>query len=635
MKNDRREAFIHYLASQNDWCMATSLANYFKVSTRTIRKYVNEINQDQIVIASSPKGYQLVSRDKVKTDDNKVSPMDRTKVILKELVLQSEGLNIFDLGDRLFLSVSSIENDIVHANKIIKPYQLKIRHKKDMLILTGEEKDKRKLMSFIISQETSNEFLSLKAVQDSFPDYNVSLLKSEIVSILTEHNLYVNDYIMNNILLHLIITVDRIKNKNSVIQTADLNKFKSNLETKAANKIADFLEAKYDISFNESERYNFILLLSSKTTLLNYQLLTPNSLNHYVDEHYVSLSKKLLEKVHERYFIDISDDEFFVKFTLHIRNLIFRSKNEQMAKNPLTHKLKDSYPLIYELAVFISNQIQLIENIHIKEDEISYIAFHIGSYFERKKNLEKKILCAVICPSYYDMQVQLIQKLEKNFHDSLEIIKVSSELSELDSLEEIDLIISTLPLQNERIPSVFVHPYLTNEDYAYIQNQLNKLNKQKEIRKVKQYLDLYFDEELFMKNVYLSSDEAYIAFMSKLLYEKGYVSQDYGKSVLERERMSSTAFNNNVAVPHSMHMNAAKTGICIIILDRPVNWGKEKVQVIVMISINRQQRELFSPFFEGVINILSEWKNVHELIKAKDYDDFMDKMMWLMNLPRL
>jgi lichenan operon transcriptional antiterminator len=253
MKNDRREAFIHYLASQNDWCMATSLANYFKVSTRTIRKYVNEINQDQIVIASSPKGYQLVSRDKVKTDDNKVSPMDRTKVILKELVLQSEGLNIFDLGDRLFLSVSSIENDIVHANKIIKPYQLKIRHKKDMLILTGEEKDKRKLMSFIISQETSNEFLSLKAVQDSFPDYNVSLLKSEIVSILTEHNLYVNDYIMNNILLHLIITVDRIKNKNSVIQTADLNKFKSNLETKAANKIADFLEAKYDISFNESE----------------------------------------------------------------------------------------------------------------------------------------------------------------------------------------------------------------------------------------------------------------------------------------------------------------------------------------------------------------------------------------------
>ncbi|MDF9411339.1 transcription antiterminator [Brevibacillus laterosporus] len=631
MKNDRKEAFIQYLASKNDWCTATSLANYFKVSTRTIRKYANEINQDQIIIASSPQGYQLVSRNQVKTDDNPTSPMDRMKVILKELILHSEGVNIFDLGDRLFLSVSSIENDIVHANKIIKPYQLKIRHRKDMLILTGEENDKRKLMSFIISQETSNEFLSLKAVQDSFPDYDVSLLKNEIVSILGEHNLYVNDYIMNNILLHLVITVDRIKNNNSVIQATNLHKLKSNLETKAANKIADFLEAQYSIRFNESERYNFILLLSSKTTLLNYQSLTPSSLNHYVDEHYVNLSKKLLEKVHERYFIEILDDEFFVNFTLHIRNLIFRAKNEQMAKNPLTHKLKHSYPLIYELAVFISNQIQLMENIHIKEDEISYIAFHIGSYFERKVSLEKKILCAVICPNYYDMQVQLIQKLEKKFHDSLEIIKVSSDSSEVALLEEIDLIISTLPLQKEQVPTVFVHPYLTEEDYEYIQSQINKLNKQKKIRSLKQYLDLYFDEDLFMKNVYLDSDEAYIAFMSNLLYEKGYVSQDYGKSVLERERMSSTAFNNNVAVPHSMHMDAEKTGICIMILDRPVNWGKEKVQAIVMISINKHQRELFSPFFEGVINILSEWKNVNELIKAKDYEDFMDKMTRLLH----
>lgn len=150
------------------------------------------------------------------------------------------------------------------------------------------------------------------------------------------------------------------------------------------------LEVKYDIQFNESERYNFILLLSSKTTLLNYQSLTSDSLIHYVDEQYVNLSKKLLQQVHERYFIEINDDEFFVKFTLHIRNLLFRAKYEQMVKNPLTYELKDSYPLIYELAVFISNQIQFMENIHIKEDEISYIAFHIGSYFERRKNWRRK-----------------------------------------------------------------------------------------------------------------------------------------------------------------------------------------------------------------------------------------------------
>ncbi|CAM3206966.1 transcription antiterminator [Paenibacillus taichungensis] len=631
MKNDRREAFIQYLASQNSWCTATSLSNTFKVSSRTIRKYVNEINQDQLVIASSPHGYRLVTREKSTTVNKQISPMDRIKIILKELILHLEEVNIFDLCDRLFLSASSIENDIVHANKIIKPYHLIIRRKKDMLTLVGREKEKRKLMSFIISQETSNGFLSLKSIQDAFPDYNVYLLKDEIVSILKEFDLFVNDYIMSSILLHLIITVDRIKNNNSVIQTTELSKIKSNLETNAANKIADMLEGMHKINFSESERYNLILLLSSKTTMLNYQSLTSTSLNQYVDEHFVNLSKKLLAKVHERYFIEISDDMFFVKFTLHIRNLIFRAKNAQMVKNPLTHKLKDKYPLIYELAVFISNQIQQIEHIHIKEDEISYIAFHIGSYFERKNELENKILCAVVCPNYYDMQLQLIQKIEKRFHDSLEIIKVSSDSSELSSIGKIDLLISALPLQNNQIPSVFVHPYLIEEDYEHIQNQLNQLNKQKRIREVKQYLDLYFDKDLFMKNVYLDSDEDYISFMSKLLYQKGYVPEDYGDSVLERERMSSTAFNNNVAVPHSMNMDSIKTGICIIILDRPVSWGKEKVQIIVMISINKLQRELFSAFFEGVINILSEWKNASELIRARDYEEFMEKMTMQLN----
>jgi len=630
MKNNRREAFIQYLSSKNDWCTATTLANYFKVSTRTIRKYVNEINQEHTLIASSPQGYQLISRDVGNLNNHPTSPAERTKVILKELIINSEGINIFDLSERYFISVASIEKDIFQANKMIKHYNLKSIHRKDVLILIGEEREKRRLMSHIISQESSMEFLSIRTVQDSFPDYDIISLKKEIVYILTEYNLYINDYIINNILLHLVITVERIKNNNPVIQETTIAKLKSNTEANVANIIADFLEEKYGIHFNESERFNFILLLSSKTTLLNYQSLTPNVLNNYVEEQYVSLSKKIINKVQESYLISIFDDESFIKFTLHLKNLIFRAKNQQMAKNPITSKLKDSYPLIYELAVFISTQIQLMENIHIKEDEISFIAFHIGSYFERKKHMEKKIICAVICPNYYDMQLNLTNSLEKRFYDYLEIVNVSADSSEI-ALEKIDLIISTLPLQKGEIPSVIVHPYLTEKDYEDIQSQINKQNRQKQIRKVNDYLNLYFDEELFRKNIYLDSDEKYIKYMSKMLYEKEYVSEDYGHFVLERERMSSTAFNNNVAVPHSMHMDSKKTGICIIILDRPVTWGKEKVQIIVMFSINKEQREVFSPFFEGVINILSEWENINELIKAVDYQDFMEKMKLLLH----
>jgi lichenan operon transcriptional antiterminator len=39
------------------------------------------------------------------------------------------------------------------------------------------------------------------------------------------------------------------------------------------------------------------------------------------------------------------------------------------------------------------------------------IGTQIGSYFEHKKGLENKILCVVICPNYYDMQVELMEKI--------------------------------------------------------------------------------------------------------------------------------------------------------------------------------------------------------------------------------
>jgi len=634
MKNPKLKAFLNYLEAQNDWMTAGALANHFKVSTRTIRNYVSAINKDKHIISAAQNGYKLMPRenqDSASLSQTQDTPSRRMNMILKELIINTEGLDIFDLSEKIFVSTSTIENDIVIANGLIIQFHLKVKRKNDMLILVGEETAKRKLMSHILSQEASPHFLSTGKVQKLFKDYNITQLKENVIRILEKNNLLINEYTINSIILHLVITMDRIKNNKSIKQNLQANRLKGNAEIKAAKDIADLIENEYGIIFNEAERYYLVLLLSSKTTLLNYQTLTPASLTSFVDKHYIELTQSLLEKVHESYFIDLSDNEFFVKFTLHIRNLVFRAKNNQWSRNPLTYKLKDTYPLIHEISVFISNELQKMEGIVIKEDEIAYIAFHIGAFFERKKELETKILCAVVCPNYYDMQINLVQKIEAKFKDSIEIIQVTSEIDDLRHTDKIEFIITTLPIKSLQIPTVFVHPYITKEDYEHIQNLLVKLSERNNILEVKNYLEMFFNEELFMKNIYLNTAEEYITYMSQKLYEKKYVNKGYCGSVLEREKMSSTAFNNNVAVPHSMKMDANRTGICIIINDKPVNWGEEKVQIITMIAINKTQRQLFSHVFESFINILSEWENVKELTKAIDYKDLMEKIARLMD----
>ncbi|EQJ44845.1 PRD domain protein [Clostridioides difficile P32] len=633
MKTSKKELFLNFIKTQHDWIDSSTLANYLNVSTRSIRKYVNEINSTGEFILSSKKGYKVNLNNncqtKVDSSEN-ISPDNRLNLILKELIVNSNGINIFDLSEDLFVSPATIEGDIVKANKFIGSYNLKIKQSKFLLKLIGNESAKRKLMSSIIFKETGSDFLSLFDVQKIYQEYNLTKLKENIIYILKKYNLFINEYAINNILLHLMITIDRIKKNNYIESVEVVNYIDNNNDISISRDISNFLESEYNITLTSAELYYLVFQLTNKTTVLNYHEMDTKSLPNYIDEHFVKLTKKIIKNVYDLYFIDLSDDEFVVKFTLHVKNLISRAKNNQVLRNQIPQKLKDSYPLIYDISVYICNQIQILENIEIDEDEISYISLHVGSFFDRQKLLEDKILCALITPNYYDLQFKIVRDLEKRFNESIEIIQIFSDTHNLDFDNKVDMVITTLPI-NDRcpIPFVYVNPYLNRKDYDNIQSKFIQIKDRKNILTVQNHLEMYFSESLFMKNIYLDSAKDYIRFMGNILYENKYVKPNYIDDVLIREKMSSTAFNNNVAIPHSMKMDALKTGVCLIVNDKPVKWGEEKVQIIAMIPINEKEKEKFNYIFESFIEILSEWNNVKELTKADNYSSFMNRIAYL------
>lgn len=633
MKTSKKELFLNFIKTQHDWIDSSTLANYLNVSMRSIRKYVNEINSNGEFILSSKKGYKVNLNNncqtKVDSSEN-ISPDNRLNLILKELIVNSNGINIFDLSEELFVSPATIEGDIVKANKFIGSYNLKIKQSKFLLKLIGNESAKRKLMSSIIFKETGSDFLSLFDVQKIYQEYNLTKLKENIIYILKKYNLFINEYAINNILLHLMITIDRIKKNNYIESVEVVNYIDNNNDISISRDISNFLESEYNITLTSAELYYLVFQLTNKTTVLNYHEMDTKSLPNYIDDHFVKLTKKIIKNVYDLYLIDLSDEEFVVKFTLHVKNLISRAKNNQVLRNQIPQKLKDSYPLIYDISVYICNQIQTLENVDIDEDEISYISLHVGSFFDRQKLLEDKVLCALITPNYYDLQFKIVRDLEKRFNESIEIIQIFSDTHNLDFDNKVDMVITTLPI-NDRcpIPFVYVNPYLNRKDYDNIQSKFIQIKDKKNILTVQNHLEMYFSESLFMKNIYLDSAKDYIKFMGNILYENKYVKPNYIDDVLIREKMSSTAFNNNVAIPHSMKMDALKTGVCLIVNDKPVKWGEEKVQIIAMIPINEKEKEKFNYIFESFIEILSEWNNVKELTKADNYSSFMNRIAYL------
>lgn len=102
------------------------------------------------------------------------------------------------------------------------------------------------------------------------------------------------------------------------------------------------------------------------------------------------------------------------------------------------------------------------------------------------------------------------------------------------------------------------------------------------------------------------------------------------KKVLAREKLSSTAFSDGVAVPHALKMNAIKTAVSVAIFDEPIDWDGKVVYIVAIFAVNKENRPIFSPMFENFIRVLSEGDNVRSLSESENYEDFTSNLIQLM-----
>jgi len=639
MKRAKQKELLNFLFERDQWFRVKDLSQYFSLSERTIRNYINELNE-----MSSPDNLIVKSNDKFKIDKKNYihfkkeahfldktpeTPAERRDYLLKELLFNEEGIDIFTMSDRLFVSVSSIENDLNKIRREIQKQNLSLQRRNEMIRLVGEEINKRKLMNKFYYDE----HLPFSVIQREFKDYDFDSIKKTLIRILENYNLFLSEYSINSVLLHIIISIERMK-EGMIVEIENVELLEQTLEFQAAVDISKEMSECLEVTFAPAELHYLTLLLKSNTTILRYNEVNESNIHHFIEEDYIDLTNKILERIKQYFFINMDEEEFKVKFALHLKNLIIRNKYNRYSKNPMTKKIKYAYPLIYDLSVFIANEIKKEKGFLINEDEIAYISFHIGAFFERKKEVESKIMTTIIAPDYYGLREDLMNNLLKRFGDSIEIDQVlSSEKRDLD-LSKTDLIITTIePTFDMKIPFVQINLFLTEKDKRKIFNKVEELKMEKYYNNIHMYLNQYFEEKLFEKNRYFNDELEAIEYLGDKLKKYQYVNDEYIQSIIEREKMSSTAFNNIVAVPHSMKMNACKTSISIIINDEPQSWGDSHVHIIALITINEKERKDFRYIFDSFIKVLSEVTNTHLLIQSEDYDTFIKNLSTMMKKP--
>lgn len=621
-----------------------ALAAQLGISERTLRNRVHGINEriGSAIVQAGRNGYscnrietpKLLSQQNTR-DFSPAIPQtksERRAYALKRIVQLPGEVNIYDLAEELFVSASTIRNDLRAMAKSCSKYDLGFVHKGDTLSIEGTEKNKRRLLSALLYEETSVNFMSLDTIQKAFPDIDVVFIRSCVTETLDQARYFVNDYSLINLVLHIAIAIDRVghivqQNEYSAEPSTEDRQEASVIrphESEMAHRIALKISEHFGLPFSASEEYELALLLASRTTMLDYREENRDDFERYIDPSCLELVNEIIEDVSTYYFIDLSEKEFYVRFALHINNLLARARANSFVRNPLTDEIKSSCPLLYDTAVTEAGLIKRRTGITINDDEIAYIAFHLGSTIEAQKQLSSKVRCVLYCPAYYNIDRGLRAFMSKHFANEAFVAYVATTPEEISLIPDPELILTTNPLSGSYdVPVLRIAIKPRNTDVATIRSAIEEIQRQKRRQTFKKHLCELVRPELFVANAPFETREDVIHAMSTQLLKLGYVNEGFEHDVFEREQLSSTAFGV-VAVPHTMKPYANRSSISILIPEKQVHWGDAGVQLVLLLSFARNQRATFNELFDPLVSILVDPLNVQELAKTEDYRSFIE-----------
>jgi Mannitol/fructose-specific phosphotransferase system, IIA domain len=293
----------------------------------------------------------------------------------------------------------------------------------------------------------------------------------------------------------------------------------------------------------------------------------------------------------------------------------------------LTEQIKSSCTFIYELAVLIAGIVKRETGYYIDQNEMAYIAIHIGGMLQIQQSLRNKARCLLLFPQYYDFANKLIEQLTQAFGASLVFVGVATQPEDIEQYQSIDMILSTVDMNpNMDAEVVFINPFLSERDSAAIKQSLQTVIRKKKSQRVRKSLFAISNPNMFaIDKQFKDSDEA-IRFMTKEMIARHYVEASFTDAVLEREKNYSTAYGS-VAIPHALQMNAKKTGMYICLCEKPVPWGETRVQIILLFSVNREDKSRFYEVFENLIVLLLEPANALRVALCKTYEQFTETIL--------
>ncbi|VUX02276.1 putative licABCH operon regulator [Streptococcus constellatus] len=280
MKNKEKQ-LLNILLTSNSEVTSKYLGQELKVSSRSVKNYIKSINETygQSIILSSNKGYKLNQRNSAillldqESGEIPDTYQERADYILKLLISSSNlSADLFDVAEDLYISFSTLKNTIFQMWRDFKQFNVFLDIKDNILFLNGDETNKRKLITSVISKETKNKVFDIKSIQEYFIHVNTDKLMNILTNTFKQNGYYPNIFTFKNLLTHLSLIIERNFTGNSLSETTIIETSSPQKIDKLTNICIEKIENEFQINFNKYELDEIYLLFKLNLNMNNGDL---------------------------------------------------------------------------------------------------------------------------------------------------------------------------------------------------------------------------------------------------------------------------------------------------------------------------------------------------------------------------
>ncbi len=501
----RQEIIINHLLRSDEYITAKKMSERLGMSEKTVYREINSIKhifgfEKDIIEKKAGSGYKLNYKKyiqyiselgNVEDSARELTIEDRrTDIIIDLLVHSPQGTSINKLSNKYYVSPASIVKDLNEIEQQLAKYDLKLSRDSCGTNVVGSEEQIRQVLVKIINLNVldsraemyEDNQLSQSDFQNfskHFDELDVGIIKKSLDSARQLSGFILENPYYINLFTHLLIAVQRIR--AGKIKKGLTEPVLTEVDTKEINfqkEIIRQMEASLNLSLPAAEKeYIQLFLTSSRNTEESQERKMELFLNDQKDDQKkaaIDIIYSLTEAMTLAIGTNFNDDKILKEtLYLHIKPLLNRLKYQIDIVNPLTTKIKEEFPEIFnELQIIMAGIILKHSMNRISEDEIAYIALYFQSSLERKVK-QKNVL--IVCSTGIGTSHLLENRVKKAFPDwNIVDVVSSSKVKSFTEKATIDLILSTVKLEASYFPVIIVNVFFGAKDIDNVKKFLEK-----------------------------------------------------------------------------------------------------------------------------------------------------------------